>query len=44
MGVRKMLHVVKRDGRKADFNSVKITEAIKGAAQEITFNLKESEL
>ncbi|NLP28801.1 MAG: anaerobic ribonucleoside-triphosphate reductase [Clostridia bacterium] len=38
-----MLHVVKRDGRKADFNSVKITEAIKGAAQEITFNLKESE-
>ncbi|NLZ48307.1 MAG: anaerobic ribonucleoside-triphosphate reductase [Clostridiales bacterium] len=38
-----MLHVVKRDGRKDSFNSVKITEAIKGAAQEITFNLKESE-
>lgn len=43
MGVVIMLHVVKRDGRKAAFNSVKITEAIKGAAQEITFNLKESE-
>jgi ribonucleoside-triphosphate reductase len=43
MGVSNMLHVVKRDGRKAEFNSVKITEAIKGAAQEITFHLKESE-
>ena len=38
-----MLHVVKRDGRSAEFNSVKVTEAIKGAAQEITFHLKESE-
>ena len=38
-----MLHVVKRDGRRSEFNSVKITEAIKGAAQEITFSLKESE-
>lgn len=38
-----MLHVVKRDGRKAEFNSVKITNAIKGAAEEIAYNLKESE-
>jgi ribonucleoside-triphosphate reductase len=38
-----MLHVVKRDGRKVEFNSVKVTEAIKGAAREIAFNLKESE-
>lgn len=43
MGVNDMLHVVKRDGRRSEFNSVKITEAIKGAAQEITFSLKESE-
>lgn len=38
-----MLHVVKRDGRRAGFNSVKITKAIKGAAEEIAYNLKESE-
>ncbi|MDT8717287.1 anaerobic ribonucleoside-triphosphate reductase [Clostridium sp. 19966] len=38
-----MLHVVKRDGREADFNSLKITEAVKGAAQEISFEIKESE-
>lgn len=38
-----MLHVVKRDGRKVQFNSVKVTEAIKGAAREIAYNLKESE-
>lgn len=38
-----MLHVVKRDGRKVDFDSVKITNAIKGAAEEIAFNIKESE-
>jgi ribonucleoside-triphosphate reductase len=41
--VESMLHVVKRDGRKVEFNSVKVTEAIKGAAREIAFNLKESE-
>lgn len=38
-----MLHVVKRDGREVEFNSVKVTEAIKGAAREIAFNLRESE-
>jgi ribonucleoside-triphosphate reductase len=38
-----MLHVVKRDGRETEFNSIKITDAIKGAAQEITFRLRESE-
>ncbi len=39
-----MLHVVKRDGREVEFNSVKISEAIKGAAEEIAFSLKESEI
>ena len=43
MEVENMLHVVKRDGRKVQFNSVKVTEAIKGAAGEIAYNLKESE-
>ncbi|MCC9293728.1 anaerobic ribonucleoside triphosphate reductase [Clostridium sp. WLY-B-L2] len=38
-----MLHVVKRDGRKVDFDSVKITNAIKGASEEIGYELKESE-
>jgi ribonucleoside-triphosphate reductase len=38
-----MLHVVKRDGRKAEFNSLKITQAIKKAACDIGFSLKESE-
>lgn len=38
-----MLHVVKRDGRKVSFNSIKITNAIKVAAEETTYNLKESE-
>ena len=38
-----MLHVVKRDGREVDFNSIKITNAIKGAAEEIAYLLKESE-
>ncbi|AND83360.1 anaerobic ribonucleoside-triphosphate reductase [Clostridium tyrobutyricum] len=38
-----MLHVVKRDGRKVEFNSIKITNAIKGASDEIGFELKESE-
>ena len=38
-----MLYVVKRDGRRLEFNSLKITNAIKGAADEIGFCLKESE-
>lgn len=39
-----MLQVVKRDGRKLEFNSVKITEAIKRAAQEVNFSMRESEV
>ena len=39
-----MLHVVKRDGREVQFDSIKITNAIRGAADEIAFNLKESEI
>lgn len=39
-----MLHVVKRDGRTVEFNSVKIAKAIRGASEEIAFNLKESEI
>jgi anaerobic ribonucleoside-triphosphate reductase len=39
-----MLHVVKRDGREVEFDSIKITNAIKGARDEIAFNLKESEV
>lgn len=35
--------VIKRDGRKSKFNSIKITNAIKGAASEIGFDIKESE-
>ena len=38
-----MLHVVKRDGREVQFDSIKITHAIKGAAEEIGVILKESE-
>ncbi|GLC31024.1 anaerobic ribonucleoside-triphosphate reductase [Clostridium omnivorum] len=38
-----MLHVVKRDGRRVEFDPVKITNAIKGAADEIAFTIKESE-
>ncbi|MDP4147318.1 MAG: anaerobic ribonucleoside triphosphate reductase [Bacillota bacterium] len=38
-----MLHVVKRDGREVGFNSVKVTNAIKGSSDEIGFNIKESE-
>jgi ribonucleoside-triphosphate reductase (formate) len=38
-----MLQVVKRDGRMVSFNSVKITEAVKRAAEEANFNIKESE-
>ncbi|WP_373899228.1 anaerobic ribonucleoside triphosphate reductase [Haloimpatiens sp. FM7315] len=39
-----MLHVVKRDGRTANFDASKIASAIKGAAEEIAFKLKESEI
>lgn len=39
-----MLHVVKRDGRMVEFNYLKITEAIKGAAEEISYTLRESEV
>lgn len=38
-----MLYVVKRDGRRVSFNAIKITNAIKGSADEIAFNLKDSE-
>jgi len=38
-----MLHVVKRDGRKVEFNSIQITNAIKGASEEIGYELKESD-
>ena len=38
-----MLYVVKRDGRRVEFNSVKITNAIKGSADEISYDLLESE-
>lgn len=37
-----MLYVVKRDGRKVKFKTEKIADAIKGAAVEGSFNLKES--
>jgi ribonucleoside-triphosphate reductase len=39
-----MLHVVKRDGREAEFDSAKIGNAIKGAAEEIGANIKVSEV
>ncbi|SMC26482.1 ribonucleoside-triphosphate reductase class III catalytic subunit [Clostridium acidisoli DSM 12555] len=39
-----MLHVVKRDGREVEFNSVKISNAIKGAAEEIGIIIKVSEV
>ncbi len=39
-----MLYVVKRDGRKVEFDAVKISNAIKGAAEEIAFDMKESEI
>lgn len=39
-----MLHVVKRDGRRVEFNSQKIADAIKGACEEIAYGLKESEI
>lgn len=39
-----MLYVVKRDGREVEFNSDKIAQAIKGSANEIGLDLKESEI
>ena len=39
-----MLYVVKRDGRLVDFDSLKISKAIKRAANETGDNIKESEL
>ena len=39
-----MLYVVKRDGRQVEFNADKISQAIKGAANEIGLILKESEV
>lgn len=39
-----MLYVVKRDGREVKFNSEKIGNAIKKAAKEIEYNLKESQV
>lgn len=38
-----MLYVVKRDGRRVEFNASKIRNAIKGSADEIAIVLKESE-
>ena len=39
-----MLYVVKRDGRQVEFDSLKISKAIKRAANETGENIKESEL
>ena len=39
-----MLYVVKRDGRKVEFNSLKIIKAITRASEEINYSLKESEV
>ncbi|MBP2032321.1 ribonucleoside-triphosphate reductase [Clostridium algifaecis] len=39
-----MLYVVKRDGRRVEFDSIKIANAIKGASDEIAYDLKESEI
>lgn len=39
-----MLYVVKRDGRRVEFDSIKIANAIKGASDEIAYDLKESEV
>ncbi|PJI07865.1 MULTISPECIES: anaerobic ribonucleoside-triphosphate reductase [Clostridium] len=39
-----MLNVVKRDGRQVIFDSSKIFNAIKGAAEEIGFGIKESDI
>ena len=39
-----MLDVVKRDGREVKFNADKIAKAVKGAAIEIRYNLRESQV
>lgn len=39
-----MLHVVKRDGRDARFNTDKISNVIKRTAQEIGYNISESQV
>ena len=39
-----MLHVVKRDGRQVDFNSIKITNAIRKASEESGLYMRESEI
>ncbi len=39
-----MQYVVKRDGRRVEFDTMKITSAIKGAADELAYSLKESEV
>ncbi|GKX68697.1 anaerobic ribonucleoside triphosphate reductase [Inconstantimicrobium mannanitabidum] len=39
-----MLHVVKRDGRKVNFNSEKISVAVRKSAEELGYDLKESQL
>ena len=39
-----MLYIVKRDGRKVKFDSIKIANAIKKAANESGEKLKESEV
>lgn len=39
-----MLHVVKRDGREVALNTKKIGDAIKGAAEEIGYIIKESDV
>lgn len=39
-----MLHVVKRDGREVKFNADKISNAIKRTAEEINYNIRESQV
>jgi ribonucleoside-triphosphate reductase len=44
LGVSGVLYVVKRDGRKVEFNTNKITEAIRGAATEEGLGLRTSQI
>ena len=44
IGGGEMLYVVKRDGRKVEFNTDKIRNAIKKASNEVGESLKESEV
>ena len=44
LGVSGVLYVVKRDGRKVEFNTNKITEAIRGAATEEGLALRTSQI